>query len=88
MAGIKFNTATKESEIKGPESFTESNFDKIMDPLTDSLGVKKKKLSRKTKTVKEPILSVETNESQSPEVIEIPEVAEATETEGYWLLNR
>jgi len=44
MAGIKFNTMTKEIEIKGPESFIESNFDKIMDPLIDNLGVKKKKL--------------------------------------------
>ena len=80
MAGIKFNTATKELEIKGPESFIESNFDKIMDLLTDSLGIKKKKLSRKTKAVKEPILSVETNESQTLEVIDIPEVVEVPET--------
>ena len=79
MASIKFNTATKEIEIKGPESFIESNFDKIMDLLTDSLGVKKKKLSRKTRAVKEPILSVETNESQTTEVIGIPEVDEAPE---------
>jgi len=80
MAGIKFNTATKEIEMKGPESFIESNFDKIMDLLTNSLGVKKKKLSRKTSVVKEPIPSVETNESQTLEVIDIPEVVEAPET--------
>ena len=80
MAGIKFNTATKEIEIKGPESFIESNINKIMDLLTDSLGIKKKKLSRKTKAVKEPILSVETNESQTLEVIDIPEVVEVPET--------
>jgi len=74
MAGIKFNTTTKEIEIKGPESFIESNFDKIRDLLTDSLGIKKKKLSRKTRSVKEPILSIETNESQALEVIDIPEL--------------
>jgi len=74
MAGIKFNTATKEIEIKGPESFIESNFDKIMDLLTDTLGVKKKKLSRKIRTIKETILFVETNEPPTTEVIEIPEV--------------
>jgi len=35
---------------------------------------------RKTKSVKEPMLLVETNESQTLEVLDIPEVVEAPET--------
>jgi len=51
-----------------------------MDRLTDGLGVKKKKLSRKTRAVKESIRFVETNGFQRHEVIDTPEVVETPET--------
>jgi hypothetical protein len=49
MSNIKFNYLTKEIELKGSEFFIESNFDKIQDLLTESFGVKRKMISRKTK---------------------------------------
>jgi hypothetical protein len=82
MPSIKFNPTTKEIEIKGPESFIESNFYRIQDLLTENLGVKKKivsRVSRKTKADDEPILFVEIKEPQTTEVIEVPEVFEDPE---------
>jgi len=42
MPSIKFNQLTKETELKGSESFIESNFDKIQVLLVESYGVRKK----------------------------------------------
>jgi uncharacterized membrane protein len=54
MPGIKFNRLTKEISIKGPESFIDSNFNKIQDLLVASFGVKRKMtVSKKTKTYQE-----------------------------------
>jgi hypothetical protein len=80
MNSIKFNTATREIEIKGSESFIESNFDMIEDLLIGSLGVKKTKKSRKTKGHMEPILLVEMIEPQVTNVVMIPAVIATSET--------
>jgi hypothetical protein len=64
MPSIKFNDLTKEIELKGSDSFIESNFDKIQDLLVESYGVKRKMVSRMTKAKQEPILAVQVNESQ------------------------
>jgi hypothetical protein len=64
MPSIKFNYLTKEIELKGSESFIESNFDKIQDLLVESFGVKRKMVSRMTKAKQEPILAVKVKESQ------------------------
>ena len=63
MSSIKFNHLTKEIEMKGSESFIESNFNKIQDLLVESFGVKKMIASRKTKETQEPISLVKMKES-------------------------
>jgi hypothetical protein len=65
MSSIKFNYLTKEIEMKGSESFIESNFNKIQDLLIESFGVKKKMTSRRTKENKETISGVKLQESQT-----------------------
>jgi hypothetical protein len=65
MPSIKFNQLTREIEMKGSESFIESNFDKIQDLLIESFGVKKVMASRKVKTHQEPVSYVRTKESQA-----------------------
>lgn len=65
MPSIKFNQLTKEIEVKGSESFIESNFDKIQDLLIESFGVKKIIAPRKTKTNQKPISVVKVKESQT-----------------------
>jgi len=65
MSSIKFNYLTKEIEFTGSEFFIESNFDKIQDLLIESFGVKRKMISRKTKTNQEPISGVKMKESQT-----------------------
>lgn len=85
MNSIKFNQATKEIEIKGSESFIESNFDKIENLLTESHRVIKAKRSVTTKSDEKPILQAETIEPHAiesikiPGVIEIPVIATATQ---------
>lgn len=87
MSSIKFNQATKEIEIKGSESFIESNFDLIEDLLAESLGVIKTKRSVTTKSDEKPVLWVETIEPEPhateeitiPDVIEAPAIAPATQ---------
>ncbi len=76
MNSIKFNQATKEIEIKGSESFIESNFDKIGDLLTESHRIVKAKRSATTKLEEKPILWVETIEPHAIETIEIQGVIE------------
>jgi hypothetical protein len=80
MSCIKFNMETKEIEIKGSESFIESNFDMIEDLLNGSLGVKKTKGSTKTKAHEEPILKVETIALQATDAVIIPEAIDTPET--------
>jgi len=65
MPSIKFNQATKEIEMRGSESFIESNFNKIQDLLVKSFGVKEKMVSREAKIIQEPISVVEMKESQA-----------------------
>jgi hypothetical protein len=79
MNSIKFNQATKEIEIKGSESFIESNFDMIEDLLAESLGVIKTKRSVTTISDEKPILWVETIDPHATEAITIPDVIETPE---------
>jgi len=64
MSSIKYNQLTREIEVKGSESFIESNFNKIQNLLVESIGVKKMIVSGKTKTNQEPISFVKMKESQ------------------------
>ena len=79
MNSIKFNQATKEMEIKGSESFIESNLDMIEDLLTESLGVIKTKGSTRTKSDEKPVLWLDTVEPQVNEAIKIPDVIKTPE---------
>jgi hypothetical protein len=65
MSSIKYNYLTKKIEMKGSESFIESNFDKIQDLLIENFGVKKKMTSRMTEENQEPILGVQLKETQT-----------------------
>lgn len=78
MPSIKFNLLTREVEMKGSESFIESNFNKIQDLLGESFGVKEKMEPRKTKTSQEPISFVKTKTSQSDAEIERNRLSEAS----------
>jgi len=86
MSSIKFNYLTKEIEMKGSESFIESNFNKIQDLLVESFGVKKMVVSRKTKANQEPISGVKMKASQTcaeikgHELSEVPQLFDATTT--------
>jgi hypothetical protein len=86
MSNIKFNSSTKEIEIKGSESFIESNFYQIQALLIESFGGKKAKVSRQTRADKEPLLSGETREPitvalRASEISEAPEELPATKQE-------
>jgi hypothetical protein len=78
MSNIKFNSMTKEIEIKGSESFIKSNFYKIHELLIENFGVKKAKVSRQTKADKEPILSGEATEPTT-EAIRTSDISDAPE---------
>jgi hypothetical protein len=80
MPSIKFNQLTKEIEMKGSESFIESNFEKIQDLLVESFGVKKVIVSRKTKANRKPISFVITPESQTSTEIKKDELSEVCPT--------
>lgn len=59
MPGIKFNHLTKEIELKGSESFIESNFNKIQDLMIESFGLRKKMIApEKRMTNHDPISEV------------------------------
>lgn len=87
MPSITLNYFTKEIELKGTESFIESNFKKIQDPLVESLGVKRRIRSRATKAKidQDPISFVKREKSQTsaeidkPELFEAPSILPATE---------
>lgn len=72
MSGITFNQTTKEIEIKGPESFIESNFHKIEDILKENLGTMKK-VSGKTTVNREIRLSDEVQKPQTTQVMKASE---------------
>jgi len=76
MSNIKFNLTTKEIEIKGSESFIESNFYQIKALLIESFGEKKAKVSRQTMAGKESRLSDE-NIDPITEVLRTSEMPEA-----------
>ena len=78
MPSIKFNHLTKEIEMNGPESFIESNFNKIQNLLVESFGVEKMIESRKAKSTQEPISVVKMNESQAGAEIKRHELSEAS----------
>ena len=80
MSGIKFNYLTKEIELKGSESFIESNFNKIQNLLVDSFGVKKKMVSRMTKANQEPISGVIVKESKADAEMMGPELSRTSQS--------
>ena len=65
MPGIKYNLITREIEMKGSESFIESNFNKIQDLMIETFGVKKKMTLKKAKENREPISVEEAKEFQT-----------------------
>ena len=75
MSSRKVNCLTKEIELKGSESFIESNFDKVQDPLIERFGVKMT-APRKTKTNQQPISVVKVKGSQAGAEIRRHELAE------------
>jgi len=78
MSIIKFNSTTKEIEIKGSESFIECNFHKIQALLIESFGGKKARVSRQTIADKEPKPSDEIIKP-TVEVRRVSEISEAPE---------
>lgn len=81
MSSIAFNQTTKEIEIKGPESFIESNLHKIEAIMRESFATMKKKVSGKTTTNREIRLSDEIQKSQTTQVMRISEIS-APETQA------
>ena len=79
MSSIKFNYSTKEIELKGSESFSESNIDKIQDLIMNSFGVKREMVSRMTEIKQEPILDVKTKESHVGTEIKRRELSEVSQ---------
>ena len=79
MSSIKFNHLTREIEMRGSESFIESNFNQIQNLLVESFGVKRKMLSRKAteKPNQEPISSAIMKEAQTGAEIARRESSEA-----------
>lgn len=63
MSCITFNQSTKEIEVKGSESFIESNFNLIQDPLIENFGVKRMMAARRAKANREPRSLVTKNAS-------------------------
>ena len=65
MSCITYNQTTQEMEIKGTESFIESNFHKIEDILKESFVTMNKKASGKNETNREIRLSDEIQKPQT-----------------------
>jgi hypothetical protein len=78
MPGIKYNLQTKEIEVKGSDSFIESNFNKIQDLLVESFGVKKMIVSREAKANRGPISFIKMKEAQTDAEIKGHELPEAS----------
>lgn len=79
MSSIRFNYLTREIEMEGTEAFIESNFNMIRNLLVESYGVKKKMLSRETKTRsnQEPISFVKIKEVQTITETAKPELSKS-----------
>ena len=77
MSSIRFNLATKEMELDGPESFIEANFSRIQALLIESLGMRKPRSVRKTQKTEEPVLFIDSVEPENIEEIKIPEDSKA-----------
>ena len=73
MSCITYNQATQEMEIKGTESFIESNFHKIEDILKESFVTMNKKVSGKNETNREIRLSDEMKEPRTTHVMRASE---------------
>jgi hypothetical protein len=78
MPSIKFNLLTKEIELKGSESFIESNYGRVKDLLTECFGEKKMVAPRKTKINEKPISVVKAKESQAGAEIKRNELSEVS----------
>lgn len=61
MPSIKFNLLTKEIEMRGSESFIESNYNKIQELLVESFGVEEKMASRETGKNQESMVTMKTS---------------------------
>jgi hypothetical protein len=79
MPSIKFNLLTKEIEMKGSESFVESNFNKIQELLVESFGVKEKMISRRTMTNQDTISFATMKELQGGAEIERHQLSQASQ---------
>jgi hypothetical protein len=78
MPSIKFNLLTKEIELKGSESFIESNYHKIQDLLTESFGDTKMITPSKTMINQKTISVVKAKESQAGAEINEIELSEVS----------
>jgi hypothetical protein len=65
MSSMRFNYLTKEIEMKGSESFIQSNFNKIQDLMIERFGVKKKMTLSRAKENREPVSGVKLEEFQT-----------------------
>ena len=64
MSTIKFNYLTKNIEVKGSESFIESNIEKIQELMIESFGEKRKMVSKRIKAEEEPISALKAIDTQ------------------------
>jgi hypothetical protein len=78
MPSIRFKLLTKEIEMKGSESFIESNFNRVHALLGGSFGVKEKMVSRMTKTHQEPVPVSNEKTSQAFAEIEMHQLSETS----------
>lgn len=78
MPSIKLNHLTSEIELRGSETFIESNFDKIRDLLIGSFGVKKTMTSRRTEAREATLPMAGMKESQAGVEITRPEPSQAS----------
>ena len=79
MPSIKFNPLTKEIEMRGSESFIESNFNKVQELLVESFGVKEKMASRKTEKNQESISFLAMKTSREGAEIERHHLSQASQ---------
>jgi hypothetical protein len=79
MSSIRYNLATKEIEIEGPESFIEANFSRIQDLLIEGFGISKSEKIRKPKIDEGPVLIITGEESEIIWAIKPPEASKASE---------
>ncbi len=73
---IRFNAATKEIEIEGPESFVEGNFDEIRERIAGKRDAARGKAAEAFEEGEERIIFVDTIDE--PEALEAAETSEAS----------